>query len=154
LAQKFGFTEAPANYAGIRATRDAFHGFSDSARHSAAEALRLTDDRGARSNAAAALAQVGDTAQAEKLINELERAYPSDTTIKYVFSPVIRALLFLRRNDAAQAIAVLEPAHKLDLASARSGYNPSLLVMYVRGLACLQAKDSAKAASEFQKILD
>ena len=154
LAQKFGFTEAPANYAGIRAARDAFHGFSDSARQSAAEALRLTGDRAARSYAATALAQVGETAQAEKLINELDRAYPSDTAIKYAFSPVIRALLFLRRNDAAQAIAVLEPAHKLDLASARSGYNPALLVLYVRGLAYLQARDSAKAGSEFQKILD
>src|SRR5579863_6956925 len=63
LAQKFGFNEAPAIVASVRAYRDAFHGFSESARQAAAETVRLTDERGVRSYAAVALAQAGDTAQ-------------------------------------------------------------------------------------------
>ena len=154
LAQKFGFTEAPANSAGGKAVRDAFHGFSDSARQSAAETLRLTDERGARSSAAVALAEIGDTTQAEKLINELNHAYPSDTTVKYAISPAAKALLLLRRNDAAQAIAALEPSRKYDLAFSLGANNPAYLLLYVRGQAYLQAKDGVKAVGEFQKILD
>ncbi len=154
LAQKFGFSEVPASLAGRKAIWDVFHGFSESARRSATEALRLTDERTTRSNAAVALAQMGDTAQAEKLINELDRTYPSDTMIKWAFSPAVRALLLLRRNEASQAIAVLEPSRKYDLAFGVGGNNPAYLVLYVRGQAYLQAKDGARAAGEFQKILD
>jgi eukaryotic-like serine/threonine-protein kinase len=151
-AQKFGFNEAGANLAGAMATRDAFHGFSESARQRAAETLRLSDERGARGNATLAFAQAGDAAKAEKLISDLDREYPSDTTEKYVYSPAVRALVLLRRNEAAQAVAALEPVRKYDLAFPIS--NITFAGMYVRGLAYLQAKDGVKAAGEFQKILD
>jgi len=154
LAQKFGFNEAGANQAGARAMRDAFHGFSESARQTAAEAVRLTDERTSRSNAAVAFAQVGETAQAEKVINDLDKASPGDTVIKYGFSPAVRAMLMLHRNQAAQAIVELEPVRKYDLAFPLGGNNPAFLLLYVRGQAYLQAKDGVKAAGEFQKILD
>jgi len=154
LAQKFGFNEAPAIVASVRAYRDAFHGFSESARQAAAETVRLTDERGVRSYAAVALAQAGETAQAEKIINELDKTYPADTIIKYGFSPAVRALLLLQHNQAAQAIAELEPVRKYDLAFSLGANNPSFLLLYVRGLTYLQAKDGVKAAGEFQKILD
>ena len=154
LAQKFGFNEAPAFVSSIRAYRDAFHGFSGSARPAAAESVRLTDERAVRSFAAVALAQAGDTAQAEKIINELDKTYPADTIIKYGFSPAVRALLMLHRNQAAQAAAELEPVRKYDLAFSIGGNNPAFLLLYVRGLAYLQAKDGVKAVGEFQKILD
>jgi serine/threonine protein kinase/tetratricopeptide (TPR) repeat protein len=154
LAQKFGFNEAAANLASAKAMRDAFHGFSESARQSAAETVRLTDERSARSSAAVALAQAGDTAQAEKLINDLDRAYPADPVIKYAMSPAVRALVLMRQNDTTRAVAALEPARKYDLAFPVGGGSPAFLVMYVRGLAYLQAKDGVKAAGEFQRILD
>jgi tetratricopeptide (TPR) repeat protein len=154
LAQKFAFNEAPANVASARAFRDAFHGFSENARQTAAQALRLTDERGARSYATVALAQAGDSAQAEKIINELDKTYSADTTIKYGISPAVRALLLLHRNQATQAIAELEPVRKYDLAFVLGGTNPAFLLPYVRGLAYLQAKDGVKAVAEFQKILD
>jgi serine/threonine protein kinase len=154
LAQKFGFNEASANQAGARAIRDAFHGFSESARQSAAETVRLTDERSSRSSAAVAFAQAGDSAQAEQVINELGKTYLADTVIKYGFSPAVRALLMLHRNQAAQAIAELEPVRKYDLAFPLGANNAVFLLPYVRGLAYLQAQDGAKAAGEFQKILD
>jgi serine/threonine protein kinase len=154
LAQKFGFNETGANLASAESIRDAFHGFSESARHTAAETMRLTDERYARSSAAVALAQVGDAAQAEKLINDLDKAYPADTIIKYGFSPAIKALVMLHRNQTEQAIAELEPMHKYDFAFSLGGSNPAFLLLHVRGLAYLQAKDGVKAAGEFQKILD
>ena len=66
----------------------------------------------------------------------------------------MRALLLLQHNQAAQAIAELEPVRKYDLAFSLGANNPSFLLLHVRGLAYLQAKDGLKAAGEFQKILD
>jgi tetratricopeptide (TPR) repeat protein len=103
-------------------------------------------------NAAVALAEVGDTVQAEKLAAQLDRSYPSDTMIKYAHLPAIKALVLLHKNDAAGAIAALESARKYDLAFA--GSSAAYLVLFVRGQAYLEAKDGAKAAGEFQKILD
>ena len=136
----------------LAATRNAFHGFSESARQRAAETLRLSDERGAWGNATLAFAQAGDAVKAEKLIGDLDREYPSDTTETYVYSPAVRALVLLHRNEAAQAVAALEPVRKYDLAFPIS--NITFAGMYVRGLAYLQAKDGVKAAGEFQQILD
>jgi hypothetical protein len=134
------------------ALRDAFHGFSESARQKAAEALKLSDERSIVANAALALAQAGDTAQAEKLISDVSRGYPSDTILQGGVLPVGRALVALKKNEPAQAVAVLEPVRKYDLAFPNG--NTTYLLLYVRGLAYLQAKDGTKAAGEFQKILD
>jgi serine/threonine protein kinase len=152
LAQKFGFNEAGANAASTVAVRDAFHGFSESAKQKAAETQRLSDERFALGYAAVALAEVGDTVEAEKLAAQLNRSYPSDTMVQYAHLPATKALVLLHKNDAAGAIATLEPARKYDLAFA--GGSAAYLVLFVRGQAYLEAKDGVKAAGEFQKILD
>jgi len=151
-AQKFGFNEFSAGTASGTAVRDAFHGFPESARQRAAEALRLSDERFVVANVALALAQAGDVAQAEKLISNLSRGYPSDTILQGGVLPACRALFALKKNEPAQAIEGLEPVRKYDLAFPNG--NPAYLLLYVRGLAYLQAKDGTKAAGEFQKILD
>jgi tetratricopeptide (TPR) repeat protein len=154
LANKYGFSEARETYTASMAVRDAFHEFPERARQAASEALRLTDERIVRANAALALAQSGDTAQAEKVISDLDKAYPADTMLKYGFSPVVRAVAMIRRNQASQAVALLEPLRQYDLALAVGVGNIAYGLMYVRGSAYLQMKDGVKAASEFQKILD
>jgi eukaryotic-like serine/threonine-protein kinase len=154
LYEKFGFAEGRANQASARAMRDAFHGFSEAAKQDAAEVLGLTEERSARSTAAVALAQSGDTEQAEKLINDMGRSHPDDTVLKYAIVPAVHALILLRHNDAEQAIAVLETSRKYDLAFLQGATSPVFVVPYVRGLACVQAKDGTKASVEFQRILD
>jgi serine/threonine protein kinase len=154
LYEKFGFAEGRANQASARAMRDAFHGFSEAAKQDAAEVLGLTEERSARSTAAVALAQSGDTEQAEKLINDMGRSHPDDTVLKYAIVPAVHALILLRHNDAEQAIAVLEPSRKYDLAFLQGATSPVFVVLYVRGLAYVQAKDGTKASVEFQRILD
>ena len=151
-AQKFGFNEFAATATTNMAIRDAFHGFSESAKQKAAEALKLSDERFVVANVALTLAQAGDAALAEKLIGELSRGYPSDTILQSSVLPASRALILLKKNEPAQAVAALEPARKYDLAFANG--NTACLLLYVRGLAYLQMKDGTNAASEFQKILD
>jgi hypothetical protein len=59
-----------------------------------------------------------------------------------------RAMIALRKNDPASAIEGLRPAMRLEPGP------PTMLTIYVRGLAHLQAKSGAAAATEFQKIID
>jgi eukaryotic-like serine/threonine-protein kinase len=152
LAKKYGMNGSPANLQGSLAIRDAFHGLADSAQKRAANLLTISDERFARANAAMALAESGDTARAEKLIAALDSEFPDDATIRYSYSPAVKALNLLHRNKPAEAIAALEPVRKYDLAFPVN--NSTYAVPYVRGMAYLQAKDGGKAADEFQKILE
>jgi predicted Zn-dependent protease len=95
---------------------------------------------------ATALALCGDTNRAQKLIEELAKDFPLDTLLNNVSLPVARAIIEIQHNNPAQAITLLEAASPYDL----TGYGP----MYVRGKAYLQAREGAKAAAEYQKILD
>jgi tetratricopeptide (TPR) repeat protein len=151
---RHGLTEMPATVASVQALRDAAHGFTDSARRKASEALRLPGERSIQANAALALAQIGDSAEAQKIVDELAREFPSDTILKYSYIPVVRGLILLRQNKPADTIAALEATKQFpwagSLHTASSVYWPS----YVRGLAFLQIAAGVKAAAEFQNILD
>ena len=61
-------------------------------------------------------------------------------------------MIDLQRNQPAQAVSDLEPTvpYELGAGPRSSGYTPN----YVRGQAYLDAHDGAKAAVEYQKILD
>jgi serine/threonine protein kinase/tetratricopeptide (TPR) repeat protein len=137
----------------VRAVRDAAHGFSDAARQEAAEALRAPGGRGTRALAALALAQIGDAAKAQKLIDDLAREFPNDTIVVSCSLPTVEALNDLQRQKPDEAIAALEPARKCEM-GAGPGYSPGFWPVYVRGQAYLRLKDGTKAAAEFQKILD
>jgi serine/threonine protein kinase/tetratricopeptide (TPR) repeat protein len=152
MAQKLDFQDLPANLAGRQAVYAAAYGFDESARQKITDLLRVSSSRGIRGNAALAYANMGDVAQSEKLITGLEQEFPDDTIVKYFYSPSARALNLLHRNKLADALNVLEPARKFELGSAPG--NPVYAVIYVRGLSYLQLHDAAKAATEFQKILD
>jgi eukaryotic-like serine/threonine-protein kinase len=152
LALKNGLTEMPANILSLRALHNAEYGFTEGARQKNAEVLKLPAGRIVRANAAAAYAFVGDTSQSTKLIDQLNADYPSDTLLQFNEIPATRALNLIHQSKAAEAITLLEPTRKYELGN---GLAPSAYVtLYVRGLAYLQLREGAKAAAEFQKILD
>jgi len=78
----------------------------------------------------------------------LNKDYPDDTFVKYLFLPTIRGAAALKAKDTNQAIKFLEPASAYDL-----GVDARLLPVYIRGLAYLRAGDGRRAAAEFQNIL-
>jgi tetratricopeptide (TPR) repeat protein len=75
-----------------------------------------------------------------------------DTLLNNVFLPVARATIEIQRNNPTQAIKLLEAASPYELGSGpgTAGYLP----IYTRAQAYLQAREGAKAAAEYQKILD
>ncbi len=152
VAKRYDLAEMPATLMGTQAMRDALHGYNQSARQKAAGVLRMPGDFFPRASAALAFATLGDTAQSQKLIAELSKDYPSDTIIRYTVVPSAKALNLLHNNKAAEAISELEAGRKFEVGQ-NGGYG-TFWILYVRGLAYLQLHEGAKAAAEFQKILD
>ncbi len=151
-ATRYGMTEFASTMVALEAVRDATYGYSDLARQESLEALRLPGEARTRALAALALAQIGDAAKAQKLADDLGRDFQTDTLLNAVQIPVARALMDLQRKAPEEAIAALESARKYEFGFGPEGAN--FWPVYVRGLAFLRIQDGAKAAAEFQKILD
>jgi tetratricopeptide (TPR) repeat protein len=152
LGLKNGLTEMPANMASLKALHNAEYGFTQQVRQKAGEALKSADSRRVRGNVAVAYAFIGDSAESKKLTDQLNSEFPSDTLVQSFEIPSARALMLIHQNKSAEAITLLEPTHKYELGNTIGPC--TYLTMYVRGLAYLQLRDGAKAAAEFQRVLD
>ena len=151
-AQRLGFKEFGGILRGTQAGCEAELGNLSEARQKISDALAYSQDRDTRSIAMQLLAETGDTARAQKLADDLVRQYPADTLLNKVFIPVAQATSDLQRNQPAQAAARLEVARPYELGT--GGGAAGYLVNYVRAQAFLHLRDGAKAATEYQRILD
>ena len=149
-AKQHGQTEFGANQLAQQSLRDSVHGFTDRARKEASEALAFPLNRHERGGVAATFARIGDVAESRKIIEAVMKEFPDDSMLKYKIAPTIEAINLIHQNKASEAIAVLEPSQKYELGARYAEFE----VIYTRGNAYLQLHDGAKAAAEFQKILD
>jgi len=151
-SQRLGYKEFNGIILADQATSEAELGNLKEARQKISDALALSQDRGTRTIVMQLLARTGDTARSQKIADDLVRQYPTDTLLNKVFVPVAQAASDLQRNQPAQAVARLEVATPYELGSGpgTAGY----WVNYIRGEAFLGLKQGAKAAAEYQKILD
>jgi DNA-binding winged helix-turn-helix (wHTH) protein/tetratricopeptide (TPR) repeat protein len=152
-----GRSEAAARSESGAALREAFFGNREQAKQSAAAALALSRGRDAEYGAAVAVALSDDAAQAEALAADLEQRFPEDTSVRFDYVPVIRAVVALDRHDPAKAIETLQANVPYELGSPQSsfdGFYGVLYPVYVRGLAYLMLHRGTDAATEFRKILD
>jgi eukaryotic-like serine/threonine-protein kinase len=156
LAQQSGRRESSALFQTGAALSEALLGYPPVARQKALAMLALSRDREVEYGAAVALALVGNASQSQTLANDLERRFPEDTSVRFNYTPTLRALLALNRRDPAKAIEQLQIAVPYELSVPRSalhGNFGALYPIYARGEAYLAAKQGAEAAAEFQKIL-
>jgi DNA-binding winged helix-turn-helix (wHTH) protein/tetratricopeptide (TPR) repeat protein len=157
LAQQQGNGERAALFATRSALWEAFFGNAREAKQGAATALALASNREVRYGAALATGLAGDSAQAQAIADHLEREFPEDTSIRFSYLPVIRAIVALHRNDPAGAIHALEPAIPYELGAPRGSvtcYFGALYPILFRGEAYLAAHQGPQAAREYQKLLD
>jgi eukaryotic-like serine/threonine-protein kinase len=157
LAQQAGHGERAALFEVGAALREAFFGNPTAARQRASSALGLAKDREVEYGAALALALAGSSSRAQALADDLEKNFPEDTSVRFSYLPVLRAILALNRRQPSKAIEVLESAAPYELGTPRSnlqGFFGALYPVYVRGQAYLSADRGAEAISEFQKIVD
>lgn len=154
-AQQREEKEAAAEYEADAAVQEGLFGNIAKARLGAQRALKFSKGRDVQFAAALALAFARDAEQAEKLINDLADRFPEDTTVQFNYRPTVLAQIALSRNDPLKALNTLQAATPYELGD--PAYGAALLNLYpvyVRGGAYLVARQGAKAAVEFQKVLD
>jgi len=157
LARRKGDQEPAAAYKSAEAVWDALYGNAPEAKRNAAAALDLSKGRDVEYAAAFALAAAGDVTASQTLANDLETRFPEDTSVRFTYMPVLRALYALSRSQAADAIKRLGTAAPYELSMNALDYTDffgGLYTVYVRGEAYLALRKGPEAAAEFQKILD
>jgi DNA-binding winged helix-turn-helix (wHTH) protein/tetratricopeptide (TPR) repeat protein len=94
---------------------------------------------------AEAFADAGELTRAEALAAKLNRIAPEDTIEQKVHLPLIHSIMERQRGNPARAADLLAQAEAADF---------TLDVPYRLGQAYLAAKEPAKAAAQFQKLVD
>jgi len=136
------------------AMREAEFGNAAVARQDVDTALALSSGKNVKLFSALALARSGETARAKTLVEELEKTYPTDTTLKVYWFPTIRAGIALSSNDASGAVETLEAASPYELGQPQQLQVGTLYPVYLRGQAYLALHNPAAAAAEFQRMID
>ncbi|MGA8269999.1 MAG: hypothetical protein WB919_00445, partial [Candidatus Sulfotelmatobacter sp.] len=147
----FGDKDSAASALAFEAQCYALLGLPDAARRPTTEIMAVGPSRDAFGFAALILARIGDAPKSSAVLTGLNRDYPGNRYLQIITAPLIHAAQALH-NQAADAIADLEPLRPFEFGSGpeSTGYEPN----YLRGLAYLKLGDGAKAAAEFQSILD
>lgn len=152
-ARKEGEKEAAAVYEAQAAVREALVGNMELAARQAKTALASSTGRDVEALSAIALAMAGDSKEAKRLADDLEKRFSQDTIVQFNYLPTIRAAALIQANARVPA----------DFFTAATPYEEggNLLTLnfifypvYVHGHAYLAAKEGSAAAAEFQKILD
>jgi eukaryotic-like serine/threonine-protein kinase len=136
----------------LEAYDEAQLGFESEARQKASQAVAMSNDPDTRSSAALAYASAGDVGKSVSLLEGAMRDGPDNHFLQAMISAEARAMHQLAKNEAAEAVNTLESIRNYEFGTGpRSlGCTP----VFVRGLAYLKLCDGAKAATEFQRILD
>ena len=136
----------------LEASNDALIGYLADAREKASQCLEIAKDSSVRGYAAEAFALAGDTTKSASLLAELTHQFPDNQFLRSIISPLAQAAQYLQKNQPQQAIAALETVRPYELGTGprAAGFMPN----HLRGVAYLKLHDGAKAATEFQRILD
>ncbi len=136
------------------AVREAEFGNSQLAQKEAEAALAISPGRDVQVLAALTQARAGNPAAASRLVQDLEKTFPTNTVLKLSWLPTIRAAISLDRNDSAQALDVLQAPAPYETGTPPPFQVETLYPAYIRGEAYLQAHRGTEAAAEFQKLID
>lgn len=153
-ALRAGAKETAAGWQATAALREAEFGNAAQARQEAMAALALAPTRDVRIATALALARSGDSARAQKMVDELYKQFPEHTLVVNYWLPSIRAALALQRNDAPLAVGFLQVTAAYDLGGATPPFSAgaTLYPAYLRGQAYMQQRQWSQATAEFERI--
>jgi serine/threonine protein kinase/tetratricopeptide (TPR) repeat protein len=141
--------EAAAQWEGNAALSEAEVGNTAAAKQRVTKSLALAQGRDVKAIAAMALALVGETARSRKIVEDLEKEYPSHTALKFYWLPAVKATIEMNANNSGRPIEFLEAVRPYELIPYGDMY-----ATYIRGQAQLMAHDGAAAVAEFQNVID
>ncbi len=153
-AGRAGAKEAAAGWLVNAALREAEYGNPAAALREVREAMGLAPGRDVRALAALAVARAGDLAQAESLLQDLQRSFPANTMIRVYWAPAIGAAIEIGKRNPMRALDLLQTAGPYELGSPPPIGLATLYPVYLRGEAYLLGHSPDAAEKEFQKILD
>jgi tetratricopeptide (TPR) repeat protein len=90
--------------------------------------------------------------KAVALLEKAEREFPENRYLQLMVAPEIRATQQVQQNQLAQAISTLESVRAYEYGT--GPHAAGVIPIFLRGLTYLKMHDGAKAATEFQRILD
>jgi eukaryotic-like serine/threonine-protein kinase len=149
---RVGDKDSAATVLAAEAGCDVVAGLPQEARANISQALQTSPSRDVVASAGIVFALIGDGAKSSASLADLARDYPENRQLQLVSIPEAHAAQALYQNRPADAITALEPLRAIELGSGPQGtaYDPNFL----RGQAYLKQGDGAKAAAEFQRVLD
>jgi serine/threonine protein kinase/tetratricopeptide (TPR) repeat protein len=147
-----GAKDLAAEFMALEGYIDALYGYPVDARQQLSQALALSNDPDVRTFAAVVFADIGDVQQSAAIVATVEREFPENHFIQSLVIPEARATQQFEKNQLPEAISTLEIVrpHELGIGPRGGGVTP----IFLRGLIYLKMRDGAKAAAEFQRILD
>ncbi len=144
MALKLGMKDNASFAMALRAVYEAYLGRPVQAKVSARAALRLSRMSDTIEPVAVALAVAGDEKQSVALIDELAKRRSQDTSVQFVWVPMIKAIVKQHNGDFEGAIHLLEAGIPYDRGNLDS--------MYWRANALLQARHGSEAVEEFRRL--
>jgi serine/threonine protein kinase len=148
-----GHKEAAVRWLALQGFREAQFGNKMLAIRVAKSALAQAKGQEVRANAALALAVAGDTAEAERVADELNRAHRLDTMMQNYSLPCILAAIQISRGQPQRAVEFLERTRPYEMGSDNPDAIDLMRPAYFRGQAYLLAGEGTAAAGEFEKVL-
>jgi len=153
-ARQQGANVAMVGYQLNAALFEALFGNVPEAQKDVKDAGNFMTDRDLEGEADTILALSGDTAQAQKLSDDLNKRFPESTCIRFGFLPATRATLAIRKGNLPEGVEYLNDISSHELASSPNQVTPQMVPVYVSGETYLAAHQGAQAAAEFQLIVD
>jgi tetratricopeptide (TPR) repeat protein len=132
-----------ANYACTRGHYALAFGFPSEARQWANECVKLSHNEWGWP--ALILAQAGDSARAQAVVDDLAKRRPTDTLLNETDLPQARAAIAISRGNGEAAEEAVRSARRYE----KTNYGTA----YLRGLAYLKSKQGKEAAAEFQHVI-
>ncbi|HEY0701621.1 MAG TPA: winged helix-turn-helix domain-containing protein [Candidatus Acidoferrales bacterium] len=136
------------------AVREAEVGNSAKANELIAQALSRSRDQSVTILSALVMARTGEIEKARAIAGQLDHQNPASTFVQKYWIPTIRAGASVQAHQGPEAVAALALYEPFDFATPGEFAKGTLYPAYVRGQSYLAAGDGAKAAQEFQKLLD
>jgi eukaryotic-like serine/threonine-protein kinase len=143
--------ETAALWQAAAGLREAEFGNPAVARRNVDAALSLSSGREVKLLAALTLARAGDTANAKRMVEQLEKTASTNTMLKFYCLPTIDAAIEISKSNPSQAVRDLEAVMPYELGGTLTLSN--LDPAWVRGLAYLAAHNGTAAAAEFEKLI-
>jgi tetratricopeptide (TPR) repeat protein len=152
VSMNAGAKDLAAQFLAIEGYTNALFGYPADARQRLSQALALSNDPDARTLAATAFAMIGDLQKSQAITAAVEHEFPENHFIQSLAIPQARAAQQFEKNQLTEAISTLEMVrpHELGTGPRGGGVGP----IFLRGQIYLKMRDGAKAAAEFQRILD